>query len=250
MNAKPNTTSVAIKGHPKDAKKMFRRPPEHVFRRKSRTFRHQLRIYCCLHTPNGYSNLYHSIVISLVIVNCIIINIFHEIICKFVHSEDESLTVLMAVLDTILLIVLSVELTLRFWSSESIRTFEGFKGKIAYLRANFFARVLDIIAIITFLTTITLIILDSFDGTAEIVLRLLHVIQVFQTSRLLFRILKVMSNTIYDQLNQLSIAFVFGGLSLLFAAFGLFIFEKSVNEQINNMFDAIWWAVITLSTIG
>jgi hypothetical protein len=108
-------------------------------------------------------------------------------------------------------------------------------------------RTLDIIGILTFST---FIINQTFDGLLGISLRLLHICQVFQLYRLLFRLLKIMISTISDQFNQLNIAFIFAILLLVMTSFSIYIAEMDENKQINNIFDAFWFGFITLFTIG
>ncbi len=37
---------------------------------------------------------------------------------------------------------------------------------------------------------------------------------------------------------------------LLFSAYGIFFFERNVNPQISSIGDAVWWSIVTVTTVG
>lgn len=43
---------------------------------------------------------------------------------------------------------------------------------------------------------------------------------------------------------------VAGNIIMFLSAYIFFCFEKSVNDQVNNYWDALWWALCTVSTVG
>ena len=43
---------------------------------------------------------------------------------------------------------------------------------------------------------------------------------------------------------------VAGNIIMFLSAYIFFCFEKSVNDQVSNYWDALWWALCTVSTVG
>ena len=223
--------------------------------RRTRLFRTQLAIFCALHRPVGCSKYYHFILYLLILLPCVVINIFdesvedslkrkfeeHKLIQNFTHY-------IMQLFDMLLIPILSIELFLRFWSSSCIFNYKGMNGKYKYVKKHFLARILDVLGIITF--TCHLFLKFDHQSGYNITIRILLFIQVMQISRFQIRALKLASNTIQDQFNQLCIAFSIATLSLLFASFLMYLFEKDINKEITNIFDSFYWGFITLSTVG
>jgi hypothetical protein len=146
-------------------------------------------------------------------------------------------------------VVLIFEMILRIWSSSCINEYQNFGGKLKYFKSYLIMRSLDSLAIITFIGFIFVQIYTPLENL-EVYIRFLHLFQVFQLYRLMFRIIKLMINTIYDQLNELYIALMFAILVFIFTTFWVYLVEKDENIDINNIQDAFWFMFITFTTIG
>jgi hypothetical protein len=120
---------------------------------------------------------------------------------------------------------------------------------LKYFKSYLIMRSLDSLAIITFIGFIFVQIYTPLENL-EVYIRFLHLFQVFQLYRLMFRIIKLMINTIYDQLNELYIALMFAILVFIFTTFWVYLVEKDENIDINNIQDAFWFMFITFTTIG
>ena len=58
------------------------------------------------------------------------------------------------------------------------------------------------------------------------------------------QIFRVLRNPIF------SILTMFGNAVLLSSATAFYFFEKSTNPQVHDFWDALWWALITMTTVG
>lgn len=60
----------------------------------------------------------------------------------------------------------------------------------------------------------------------------------------------MMASVVYSQRIHLAIVFYMGFLALIFISFVIYFVEKDENEDFESLASAMWWAVITLCTIG
>ncbi len=83
-------------------------------------------------------------------------------------------------------------------------------------------------------------------------LRGVRFIQIFQMVRLdfKFRPWRMMASVVYSQRIHLAIVFYMGFLALLLVSFVIYFVEKDHNQGFNSLASSMWWAVITLCTIG
>jgi len=60
----------------------------------------------------------------------------------------------------------------------------------------------------------------------------------------------MMASVVWAQKPQLIITIYMGSLALLSISFLIYFFEKDMNPAFNNLASSLWWAVVTLCTIG
>ena len=228
------------------------RASEYNMRRRTKLFKTQLTIYVALHRPVRWAKYYHFILYLLIVLPCCVINILEE-----AFLTESYIMYLLKILDMILAPILTIELVLRFWSASCIIKFKGWKGKYRYLTENLWYRFLDILGIATFFCNIFF---ESDPNCTQestciksfnITIRILHFIQILQCNRFQIRALKRTSSALKEQINQMLVALSIATLSLFFASFLIYLFEKDErNDQINDIFDGFYWGFITLSTVG
>lgn len=101
---------------------------------------------------------------------------------------------------------------------------------------------LDLFVIMTFYLSVSnFTFLRSFR-----VLKILQLLKIFRYSEILLGFFKSFKN--YH--NELKIFFSTLALALIISASGLYYLEKSVNTQLDTIPEALWWAVVTISTVG
>lgn len=135
----------------------------------------------------------------------------------------------------------------RLWASECVSYYRGWKGKVRFFKNPI--RIIDICIII-----VSLAVLIS-DAKGELVitsLRGIRLIQIFQMLRLdfKFRPWRMMASVVYSQRIHLAIVFYMAFLALLFISFLLYFVERNHNEDFSSLASTMWWAVITLCTVG
>ncbi len=130
------------------------------------------------------------------------------------------------------------------WASSCKAQYQGFKGKLRYLRSPF--RVIDIIVIGVSIAVLWVDPRNGFEVFAISAFRGFHrffqVIQMIRSERQ-FRPWSVLASVIYAQREQLIITCYIGFLALCFAALLSYLVEKNVNNDFDSIADALWWAV-------
>ncbi len=136
------------------------------------------------------------------------------------------------------------EFIIRLWASSCKIQYQGFKGKLRYLRSPF--RVIDLIVIGVSITVLLVDPRNGYEVFAASAFRGFHrFFQVLQMIRLdrQFRPWRVLASVLYAQREQLIITCYIGFLALCFAAFLSYLVERDVNDNFDSIADALWWAV-------
>ncbi|MBM3687884.1 MAG: potassium channel family protein [Actinobacteria bacterium] len=83
-------------------------------------------------------------------------------------------------------------------------------------------------------------------------LRMLRLLRLIRVIRLLARVRRigVLADTLADQGAKYIYASTITGLVILSGAVAFFSMEVGVNPQVRTFFDAVWWAVVTATTVG
>jgi voltage-gated potassium channel len=101
---------------------------------------------------------------------------------------------------------------------------------------------LDLFVIVTFYLSVSnFAVLRSFR-----VLKILQLLKIFRYSEILLGFFKSFKN----YRNELKIFFSTLGVALILSASGLYYLERGVNEQLDTIPEALWWAAVTISTVG
>lgn len=140
-----------------------------------------------------------------------------------------------------------MEFLARIWSSECVSYYQGWKGKVRFFKNPF--RMIDLCVII--ISVVVLI--SNVQGELLITaLRGARFISIFQMVRLdfKFRPWRMMASVVYSQRIHLAIVFYMGFLALICISFIIYFVEKDQNEDFESLASSMWWAVITLCTIG
>ena len=102
--------------------------------------------------------------------------------------------------------------------------------------------VLDLFVILAFYLSVSnFAFLRSFR-----VLKILQLLKIFRYSEILLSFFKSFRN----YRNELKIFFSTLSVALILSASGLYYLEKAVNPQLDTIPEALWWAVVTISTVG
>lgn len=148
-------------------------------------------------------------------------------------NKSAGLQTLLGWADTFFLIVFSAEYLLRIWLAEK---------KTDYVFS--FYGVVDLICVLPFYIA-TLMGLESLR-----LLRLFRLLRIFKMVRYNKAINRVWLS-IYGAREELMVFFGASMIMIMLAAVGIYHFEHRAQPEVyQSLFDALWWAVITLTTVG
>jgi voltage-gated potassium channel len=148
---------------------------------------------------------------------------------------------LFKVLEIVSLTVFTVEYILRVWSSGEIKKYRNFKGRIRYMLTPM--AIVDLLAVLP--VWFGLFIYRDF-----MILRGLRLIRVFKLTRYSRSMNLLMSVMKQESANLFSAFFVLSIL-IIIAATGMHIVEAEFQpEQFGTIPKSIWWATVTLTTVG
>lgn len=155
---------------------------------------------------------------------------------------------LLSFLDITILTVLTVEFTLRLWSSQCKSKYQGMLGMVKYLYAPF--RIIDMVVIVSSGIVVWADMIHRSDTDTIYWLRFL---QVFQALRLekRFQPWRIMASVIWSQKEHILITIYIAFLSFLIISFGVYFAERNhPNTQFTSIASSMWWSIVTMYTIG
>lgn len=187
---------------------------------------------------NLASNIFDGIIISLIIINVITIiadtfnlpaavaNVFHYI-------------------EVVSVIIFSIEYILRVWTSDFIRPdAKPWKARVRYIFSPM--ALIDFVAIAPFYIPFII----SIDLRVLRMLRIVRLFRVFKVNRYTHA-LSTIGNVLKRKKSQLLSSIIIVFLLMVMAAVLMFNIESEAQpDAFSNAFDALWWAVATLTTVG
>lgn len=199
----------------------------------------RLRCYQLLDGDNATSTtgkIVNGFLIGLIILNVIVV------IIESVPEINQEYGAAFAQLELFSVAIFSLEYLARVWMSVDNPKFgPGLKGRLRYMRSPI--AVIDLIVILPFY-------LSLFISIDLRYLRLLRLLRLLKLSHYI-RSMDVFVKVITSELTSLASA-VFAVLVLVvLAACLMFTLEHQAQpEQFKTVLDAIWWAVVTMTTVG
>ena len=211
---------------------------------KSRLYECKLKVYNFFHKPDHFlAFLYHILVFCLVL-TCLIMTVFASI-----SRYSETASQVLVILEKIIIVWFANEFCLRLWTSSCKKRYQGWKGKVTYMRMP--AHLLDFLVVVM---SAVVLIADTRKGSAVFAVsafRGFHrLFQVFQMLALRHKVQpwKLLWAVVRDQMHQLLIIVYIEFASVFILAYISYLLEKDApNTQLTNMADAMWWAVCACS---
>ncbi|XP_076811222.1 potassium voltage-gated channel subfamily KQT member 5-like isoform X3 [Clavelina lepadiformis] len=214
-------------------------------KRKSRNRKAKIAVYNFLERPtfHPWSIVYHVVTFALVF-GCLVLSVFATIEEYKVMANR-----VLYVLEIVILVVFTCELILRMWSSGCRCRYQGIVGILRFSRKPFC--IIDIIVVVS---SFLVICIGSqgqmFAATAMRSVRFLQILRMVRMDRR-GGTWKLLSSVVKAHTKELLTAWYIGFLALIFASFLVFQAEKQENEKdFGNFADALWWGLVTLTTIG
>ncbi|XP_054836628.1 potassium voltage-gated channel subfamily KQT member 2 isoform X1 [Eublepharis macularius] len=212
-------------------------PKRNAFYRKLQNF-----LYNVLERPRGWAFIYHAYVFLLVF-SCLVLSVFSTI-TEYEKSSEGALYIL----EIVTIVVFGVEYFVRIWAAGCCCRYRGWRGRLKFARKPFC--VIDIMVLIASIAVLAAGSQGNVFATSA--LRSLRFLQILRMIRMDRRggTWKLLGSVVYAHSKELITAWYIGFLCLILASFLVYLAEKEENEDFDTYADALWWGLITLTTIG
>ncbi|CAJ1055310.1 potassium voltage-gated channel subfamily KQT member 2-like isoform X2 [Xyrichtys novacula] len=199
-------------------------------------------LYNALERPRGWAFIYHAYVFLLVF-SCLILSVFATI-KEFKNSSENALYIL----EIVTIVVFGVEYIVRIWAAGCCCRYRGWRGRLKFARKPFC--VIDIMVLIASVSVLAAGSQGNVFATSAI--RSLRFLQILRMLRMDRRggTWKLLGSVVYAHSKELITAWYIGFLCLILASFLVYSVEKESNDEFETYADALWWGLITLTTIG
>ncbi|XP_068589909.1 potassium voltage-gated channel subfamily KQT member 2-like isoform X1 [Cebidichthys violaceus] len=199
-------------------------------------------LYNALERPRGWAFIYHAYVFLLVF-SCLILSVFATI-REFKNSSESALYIL----EIVTIVVFGVEYIVRIWAAGCCCRYRGWRGRLKFATKPFC--VIDIMVLIASVSVLAAGSKGNVFATSAI--RSLRFLQILRMLRMDRRggTWKLLGSVVYAHSKELITAWYIGFLCLILASFLVYSVEKESNKEFETYADALWWGLITLTTIG
>ncbi|XP_055079014.1 potassium voltage-gated channel subfamily KQT member 2-like isoform X2 [Periophthalmus magnuspinnatus] len=199
-------------------------------------------LYNALERPRGWAFIYHAYVFLLVF-SCLILSVFATI-REFKDSSESALYIL----EIVTIVVFGVEYIVRIWAAGCCCRYRGWRGRLKFARKPFC--VIDMMVLIASVSVLAAGSQGNVFATSAI--RSLRFLQILRMLRMDRRggTWKLLGSVVYAHSKELITAWYIGFLCLILASFLVYSVEKESNQEFETYADALWWGLITLTTIG
>uniref|UniRef100_A0A8C1BY56 Potassium voltage-gated channel, KQT-like subfamily, member 2a n=1 Tax=Cyprinus carpio carpio TaxID=630221 RepID=A0A8C1BY56_CYPCA len=212
-------------------------------KRNARYRRLQNFLYNALERPRGWAFVYHAYVFLLVF-SCLVLSVFATI-KEYKKSSESALYIL----EIVTIVVFGVEYIVRIWAAGCCCRYRGWRGRLRFARKPF-----CIIDIMVLFASVSVLAAGSQGNVfATSAIRSLRFLQILRMLRMDRRggTWKLLGSVVYAHSKELITAWYIGFLCLILASFLVYSVEKDDNaEMFETYADALWWGLITLTTIG
>ncbi|XP_023262366.1 potassium voltage-gated channel subfamily KQT member 2-like, partial [Seriola lalandi dorsalis] len=179
----------------------------------------------------------------LLVFSCLILSVFATI-KEFKNSSESALYIL----EIVTIVVFGVEYIVRIWAAGCCCRYRGWRGRLKFARKPFC--VIDIMVLIASVSVLAAGSQGNVFATSAI--RSLRFLQILRMLRMDRRggTWKLLGSVVYAHSKELITAWYIGFLCLILASFLVYSVEKELNDEFETYADALWWGLITLTTIG
>ncbi|KAJ4919162.1 hypothetical protein JOQ06_000068, partial [Pogonophryne albipinna] len=166
------------------------------------------------------------------------------VLLEYEKSSEDALYIL----EVVTIVVFGVEYMVRIWAAGCCCRYRGWRGRLKFSRKPFC--VIDIMVLIASISVLAAGTQGNVFATSAI--RSLRFLQILRMIRMDRRggTWKLLGSVVYAHSKELITAWYIGFLCLILASFLVYLAEKEDNEQFETYADALWWGLITLTTIG
>ncbi|CAD5235702.1 unnamed protein product [Bursaphelenchus xylophilus] len=205
--------------------------------------RMQSNIHNFLERPRGWRAASYHLLVLVMVLMCLALSVFSTM-----PDFEEQATVVLFYIEIIFVFWLAVEYVCRVWSAGCRSRYRGVSGRIRFATSAYC--IIDIIVI----TASILVLCMGATGQvfAASAIRGLRFFQILRMLRIDRRAgtWKLLGSVVWAHRQELLTTLYIGFLGLIFSSFLVYICEKNYNEKYTTFADALWWGVITLTTVG
>ncbi|RVE74200.1 hypothetical protein OJAV_G00019680 [Oryzias javanicus] len=208
----------------------------------------QGRVYNFLERPSGWRCFVYHFTVFLIVLACLILSVLSTI------DQFQALahTTLFWV-EIVLVVFFGVEYFVRLWSAGCRSKYVGIWGRLRFARKPI--SIIDLIVVVASIIVLSVGSKGQVFATSAVrgirflqILRMLHVDRQGGTWRLL-------GSVVFIHRQELITTLYIGFLSLIFSSYFVYLAEKdgvdsSGSTEFGNYADALWWGVVTVTTIG
>uniref|UniRef100_A0A336MUT2 Potassium voltage-gated channel subfamily KQT member 1 n=1 Tax=Culicoides sonorensis TaxID=179676 RepID=A0A336MUT2_CULSO len=214
--------------------------------KRGRTF--QERLYVFLEHPVGWICFIYHIAVFMLVLVCLIFSVLSTI-----DTYQEFANETLFWMEICLVVFFGVEYMIRLWSAGCRSKYMGFWGRLRFIRKPIC--IIDLIVVVASMVVLSVGSNGQVFATSAIrgirflqILRMLHVDRQGGTWRLL-------GSVVFIHRQELITTLYIGFLGLIFSSYFVYLAEKDADvppgrDGFNSYADALWWGVITVTTIG
>ncbi|XP_054426712.1 potassium voltage-gated channel subfamily KQT member 1 isoform X1 [Pteronotus mesoamericanus] len=208
----------------------------------------QGRVYNFLERPTGWKCFVYHFAVFLIVLICLIFSVLSTI--------EQYVTLATGTLfwmEIVLVVFFGTEYVVRLWSAGCRSKYVGVWGRLRFARKPI--SIIDLIVVVASMVVLCVGSKGQVFATSAIrgirflqILRMLHVDRQGGTWRLL-------GSVVFIHRQELITTLYIGFLGLIFSSYFVYLAEKdAVNEsghvEFGSYADALWWGVVTVTTIG
>uniref|UniRef100_A0AAQ4REZ9 Potassium voltage-gated channel subfamily KQT member 1 n=1 Tax=Gasterosteus aculeatus aculeatus TaxID=481459 RepID=A0AAQ4REZ9_GASAC len=208
----------------------------------------QGQVYNFLERPSGWKCFVYHFTVFLIVLACLILSVLSTI------DQYQALahTTLFWV-EIVLVVFFGVEYFVRLWSAGCRSKYVGICGRLRFARKPI--SIIDLIVVVASIIVLSVGSKGQVFATSAVrgirflqILRMLHVDRQGGTWRLL-------GSVVFIHRQELITTLYIGFLSLIFSSYFVYLAEKDAVDssgysEFENYADALWWGVVTVTTIG
>ncbi|XP_053416789.1 potassium voltage-gated channel subfamily KQT member 1 isoform X2 [Nycticebus coucang] len=208
----------------------------------------QGRVYNFLERPTGWKCFVYHFAVFLIVLVCLIFSVLSTI-----EQYAALATGTLFWMEIILVVFFGTEYVVRLWSAGCRSKYVGIWGRLRFARKPI--SIIDLIVVVASMVVLCVGSKGQVFATSAIrgirflqILRMLHVDRQGGTWRLL-------GSVVFIHRQELVTTLYIGFLGLIFSSYFVYLAEKdAVNEsgrvEFGSYADALWWGVVTVTTIG
>ncbi|XP_072165330.1 potassium voltage-gated channel subfamily KQT member 1-like isoform X2 [Diadema setosum] len=243
-----NVQNINLNNSVQTDKEFERKYSEHVSKRPSVRMSFQGRVYNFLERPSGWKCFAYHFAVFIMVLVCLIFSVLSTI-QNYSGTFEETLFYM----EVFLVVFFSCEYVVRLWSAGCRQQYQGLRGRLRFARKPIL--IIDLIVVISSTAVMCfgsegqVFAASAIRGVRFLqILRMLHIDRQGGTWRLL-------GSVVFIHRQELITTLYIGFLGLIFTSYFVYLAEKDHEDakgihQFETYADALWWGVVTVTTIG